>query len=207
IEAARELVVEPTPSAPPEVRKTVTIVFSDIVESTQLSTDLDPEVFRRLMSRYFDEMRGIVERHGGIVEKYIGDAIMAVFGATTHELVRDAVTVEAAGERTLKHGRKTSAVRVVAVDLQASGHTRRFDSPLVGRDRQLGVLRTVFRGAVDDSACHLLTVLGAAGMGKSRLVQEFLATLEPEAFVLRGRCLPYGEGITYWPLAEVVRDL
>ena len=89
----------------------------------------------------------------------------------------------------------------------STGRVSRLDSPLVGRDRPLGTLTTVFGAAATDRACHLVTVLGAAGVGKSRLVREFAEELGDEASVVTGRCLPYGEGITYWPLAEVVRDM
>ena len=274
-----------------DVRKIVTVVFSDLVDSTSLSVQFDPEALKGLMSRYFEEMSGVVERHGGIVEKYIGDAVLAVFGipvlheddalravraaaemrealevlneslestwgvrlaarigvntgeviagdhsqghlfvtgeavnvakrleeaaATgeiligeeTHELVRDAVLVEPGGRRASKRAETIDALRLVAVLGHGDGHARRFDSPLVGRERQLGALRTVYENAASDRACHLLTVLGTAGVGKSRLVQEFVAALGDEVTVLKGRCLPYGEGVTYWPLAEVVREL
>jgi predicted ATPase/DNA-binding SARP family transcriptional activator len=84
---------------------------------------------------------------------------------------------------------------------------RAFSSPLVGRTQQLRTLNAAFDAATSDRGCHLVTVLGTAGVGKSRLVDEFTARLGGRATVLRGRCLPYGEGITYWPLNEVVRDL
>ena len=84
---------------------------------------------------------------------------------------------------------------------------RRFDSPLVGREQQLGVLRSAFASVVHHRTCRLLTVLGPAGIGKSRLVQQFADDLGEEATVLHGHCLPYGEGITYWPLTEVVREI
>lgn len=84
---------------------------------------------------------------------------------------------------------------------------RRFDSPLVGRERPLTALRNAFAGVVQHRACHLLTVVGPAGIGKSRLVQEFAHELGPEATVLHGHCLPYGEGITYWPLTEIVQQI
>jgi predicted ATPase len=87
------------------------------------------------------------------------------------------------------------------------GSARRFESPLVGRERQLGVLQSAFASVVQDRTCRLLTVLGPAGIGKSRLVQEFASGLGAEATVLHGHCLPYGEGITYWPLTEVVREI
>jgi predicted ATPase len=85
--------------------------------------------------------------------------------------------------------------------------TRRFDSPLVGREHQLDALQNVFASVVHNRTCHLLTLLGPAGIGKSRLVQEFVGELGAEATVLHGHCLPYGEGITYWPLTEVVRQI
>jgi predicted ATPase len=86
-------------------------------------------------------------------------------------------------------------------------HARRFDSPLVGREQQLGALRSAFASVLHHRTCHLLTVLGPAGIGKSRLVQQFADELGDEATVLHGHCLPYGEGITYWPLTEVVREI
>ena len=109
--------------------------------------------------------------------------------------------------RRRERGDSIGALRLVAVRPDLNGRTPRLDSPLVGRDRQLGTLSAVFTAAVSDRACHLVSVLGAAGVGKSRLAREFIDGLGDEATVLRGRCLPYGEGITYWPLAEVVRDV
>ena len=96
---------------------------------------------------------------------------------------------------------------MVDIRAHAPGLARRFDSPFVGRERQRSVLATVFGQAVSETACHLLTVLGDAGVGKSRLVREFTSRLAGGVTVLRGRCLPYGEGITYWPLAEIVREI
>jgi predicted ATPase/class 3 adenylate cyclase len=275
----------------PDARKTVTILFTDIVDFSRLSLSLDPEALRNLLSRYFGELSAVVQRHGGIVEKYIGDAIMAVFGVPllheddalravraavemrdtlailnhefeagwgvrlvnrigintgevvagdntqgylsvageavnvakrleeaataneiligepTHRLVRDAVVVEPSGPRVLKHGATIHALVVVEVLAHAPGLARRFDSPFVGRERQRALLETLFRNAVGDRTCHLVTVLGDAGVGKSRLVREFASDLAEDVTVLHGRCLPYGEGITYWPLAEIVREL
>jgi len=281
----------PVSEAPPrDERKIVTVLFADLVGSTRLGRQLDPEALRRLMSRYFEEMRAVLERHGGRVEKYIGDAVMAAFGVpvlheddalravraavemrerlsslndeierawgirlmarigvntgeviagdssqghpfvtgeavnaakrleevaesnevligdTTHRLVRDTVRVEPVGQRTTKGNESIGAFRVVEVLAGASGRARRFDSPLVGRERQLGSLVTAFTSAATDRGCHLFTVLGSAGVGKSRLVEEFVKGLLDSVTVLRGRCLPYGEGITYWPLAEVARE-
>ena len=121
--------------------------------------------------------------------------------------MRDAVLVERGDSRTVKHGEAVDGLSLLAVFAHAPGRFRRFDSPFVGRERQRAALQSVFENAVSDRACHLLTVLGGAGVGKSRLVQEFVESLGNEVTVLRGRCLPYGEGITYWPLAEVVKDV
>ena len=274
-----------------DVRKTVTILFADLVSFSRLSLALDPEAVRNLLALYFGEQSAIVRRHGGTVEKYIGDAIMAVFGVPTlHEddalravraavemrsalaelnreleagwgvrlasrigvntgeviaadhtqgqhfvtgeavnlakrleeaaganeiliaeatfrLVRDAVMVEPSGPRMLKHGETAHARTVLAVLAHAPGLARRFDSPFVGREHQLALLNSAFGAMVRDRACYLLTVLGSAGIGKSRLVREFTRGLAGDVTVLRGRCLPYGEGITYWPLAEMVREI
>ena len=129
-----------------------------------------------------------LEEAAGAGEILIDDA--------THRLVRDFVDAEPAdlGSRVL--------------ELRASAERpRKLDSPLVGRAQQIEGLSSAVAAAVADRACHLVTVLGAAGVGKSRLVDDFVDGLGGRACVLRGRCLPYGEGITYWPLAEVVRDL
>ncbi len=124
----------------------------------------------------------------------------------TLRLIRDSVTVEPAplGER--RDGQEPAAYVLGALRTErarAGGRT----SPLVGRTRQMDSLSGVFDAAVGDRVCHLVTVLGPAGVGKSRLVDEFTASLGGGATVLRGRCLSYGEGITYWPLSELVRDL
>ena len=91
--------------------------------------------------------------------------------------------------------------------LLVPARARRFASPLVGREQQLGALRSAFASVQQNRACHLLTVLGPAGIGKSRLVEEFVSEVGAEATVLHGHCLPYGEGITYWPLTEIVREI
>jgi predicted ATPase/class 3 adenylate cyclase len=274
-----------------DVRRTVTILFNDIVDSSRLSLALDPEALQNLLVRYFGEMSAIVRRHGGIVEGYIGDEIMAIFGVptlheddalravraavemrealvilnheleagwsvqldhrigintgevvtgdplrgprfltgeavriakrleeaaspgeiligeATHRLVRDAVVVAPSGLRTLKHGETIHALVLIEVVAHAPGFARHFEAPFVGRTRQSAALSVMFGAATSANACHLLTVLGDAGVGKSRLILEFTAALASQATVLRGRCLPYGEGITYWPLAEIVREI
>jgi class 3 adenylate cyclase/tetratricopeptide (TPR) repeat protein len=275
---------------PVEVRKTVTIVFSDLKGSTSLGEALDSESLREVMTRYFDAMKRELERHGGTIEKYIGDAVMAVFGlpriheddalravraaagmqralaelndellrvwgvrltnrtgvntgevvsgdATdgqrlvtgdpvntaarleqaapanevligdlTYQLVRDAVTVEAVEPLELKgKAERVPAYRLVGVRGD-DGVTRRSDMPMVGREAELAILRSAFDEATAHGATRLVTVLGDAGVGKSRLIGEFLGSIADEAHTFRGRCLPYGEGITFWPLTEIARE-
>nr|MBA3366923.1 AAA family ATPase [Actinomycetota bacterium] len=258
-----------------EQRKVVTVLFCDVAGSTALGESLDAEALRALLARYFQRMKSIVERHGGLVEKFIGDAVMAVFGLpavheddavralqaaaemqlalpelgiegrigvcsgevvtgteerlatgdavnvaarlqqaaqpgetllgeTTLRLARDAVEVEPVEPLALKGKREpVPAWRLVAVSTAAA--ERRFDSPLVGRERELGALAEAWERACGGTGCELVTVVGAAGVGKSRLAAEFLAAAE--ATVVRGRCLSYGEGITYWPVVEVLKQL
>ena len=255
----------------------MTVLFCDVSGSTELGERLDPEALRALLARYFEQMKQIVERHGGSVEKFIGDAVMAVFGVpvvheddalralraavemrealpelgiqgrigvTTGEVVTgtderlatgDAVNVAARleqaaqpgeiliGEKTLQLARdavevepieplslKGKAHPVVAHRLLAvhggEGFTRHMGSPMVGRETESRRLRDAFDQSLVGRSCQLFTILGAAGVGKSRLVAEFLGSLE-DTVVVRGRCLPYGEGITYWPVVEVVKQL
>ncbi len=274
-----------------EARKVVTIVFADVSGSTRLGERLDPEALRRVMGRYFDAMAEVIERHGGIVEKFIGDAVMAVFGIprlheddalravraaaemrqalaglnealqrehraeftarigvntgevvtgdsssgqrlvtgaavnvaarleqaaapgeillgdTTRALVKDAVDVEAVDPLELKgKADRVPAFRLVGVRAEAAGHKRHLDSPMVGRDKELDMLAGALDRAITERTSHLFTLLGPAGVGKSRLVAEFLNGPAVEATRLRGRCLSYGEGITFYPLAEVIQQ-
>jgi class 3 adenylate cyclase/tetratricopeptide (TPR) repeat protein len=268
---------EATPAR--EVRKTVTVLFCDVVGSTALGERVDPEPLRRLMGSYYEQMRAIVERHGGRVEKFIGDAVMAVFGIPqsheddalravrasaemhaaaaplelgirigintgevvtgegetlvtgdavnvaarleqaaspgetligggTLQLVRDAVETEATEPLALKgKAEPLQAHRVLALDPDAPSAMRRLDRPMVGRARELERMLGDFEHSVEGRACHMFTLLGPAGVGKSRLVRAFVDALGEDARVLRGRCLPYGEGITYWPVVEVLIQL
>jgi hypothetical protein len=100
-----------------------------------------------------------------------------------------------------------AAYRLLHVDPDSAGLTRHLDSPLVGRDRELQRLRDDFEHAVTQRSSHLFTLLGAPGVGKSRLVEEFVRGIADHARMVRGRCLHYGEGITYWPLVEVLLQL
>jgi class 3 adenylate cyclase/tetratricopeptide (TPR) repeat protein len=263
-----------TAAAPREIRKTMTVLFCDVTASTALGESTDPEALRALLARYFERMRTIVESHGGTVEKFIGDAVMAVFGIpkaheddalracraavemrdalpelgirgrigvntgevvtgtserlatgdavnvaarfeqaaapgevligeATHALVRSAVVAESVEQLTLKgKSEPVSALRLVSVlDVPERSHLSRF----VGREPELGQLAEAWARVQAQARCELVTVVGDAGVGKSRLVAEALAAVEGR--VVRGRCLPYGEGITYWPVVEVVKQL
>ena len=272
-----------------DVRKVVTVVFADVTGSTALGERLDPEALRRVMGRYFDEMAAVIGRHGGTVEKFIGDAVMAVFGiprlheddairavrATaemrdalerlnedlvrehgeglaarigvntgevvagdptagqrlvtgdavnvaarleqaaapgevllgepTYRLVKDAVEVEPVDALELKgKEQRVPAFRLLGVSADAAGHERHLDSPMVGRSKELSLLEHALERAVAERTSHLFTLMGPAGVGKSRLVYEFLDGAAVGATVLRGRCLSYGDGITLFPLAEVI---
>ena len=265
---------EPAAAVPSEQRKTVTVLFCDLSGSTALGETLDPERLRAILSRYFEEMKAIVERHGGSVEKFIGDAVMAVFGVPavheddalravraavemraalpelglegrigvmTGEVVTgtaerlatgDAVNVAARLEQAAQPGEVLigqptlalvhDAVEVESIEpLALKGKTepvpayrllavhdapeRRHGARFVGRERELAVIREVWERVLTEWRCELVTVVGDAGVGKSRLVAEMLATIDATA--VRGHCLPYGEGITYWPVVVVFDDI
>jgi class 3 adenylate cyclase/tetratricopeptide (TPR) repeat protein len=257
-----------------EQRKTVTVLFCDLTGSTALGDALDPEQLRGLLVRYFERMKEIVERHGGSVEKFIGDAVMAVFGVPvvheddalralraavemrdalpelglqgrigvmTGEVVTgtqerlatgDAINVAARLENAAPPGEVLVGAPTLALvggaaefepvgPLELKGKSepvpayrlllvrgpleRRHESRFVGRERELQILRECWERVRDERRCELVTLVGDAGVGKSRLAVEALAAID--AKVVRGRCLPYGAGITYWPVVEVVKQL
>ena len=129
-----------------------------------------------------------------------------LIGEETLRLVRDAVVAEPVPPLEVKgKSEPLAAFRLVEVTAGVAGVARRLDSPMVGRERELARLRQTFEAAIADRSCQLFTILGTPGVGKSRLVEEFLGSLGA-ATVLRGRCLPYGEGITFFPVGEVVKE-
>ena len=280
-----------------ELRKVVTIVFSDLKGSTSLGEALDPEAVREVEARYFEAMRAPLLAHGGTLEKYIGDAIMAVFGfpkvreddalravraahgmqralaalnvelereygvtlanrtgvntgpvvansdpnanqqivtgdtvnvaarleqsapaqevligELTYQLVRDHVVIEAVEPLELKgKAERVPAYRLVDVRAAAS-KVREEDTGrgaptlFVGRAAELARLTEALEDAEEFRVCRVRVVVGDAGVGKSRVVREFRMLAAERALVLRGRCLPYGDGITFWPLVEIVRE-
>ena len=273
-----------------EERKVLTVVFCDLKDSTALGERLDPEALGEVLDLYFTALTRVLKRHGGSIQKFIGDAIVAAFGlpvvheddalravraasemldalarlnrqltagygvalevrigvhtgdvvirsgsneqqlltgdtlntaarleqaagsgeillgAPTYRLVRDAVEAERTAPMDLKG--KADAVeahRLVRVfgDEQSS---RRHDAPMVGREAEQETLEAAYLEAVRLGRCTLLTVFGEAGVGKSRLVRALLDATAGEALRLRGRCLAYGEGTTFWPMVAVVRE-
>ncbi len=251
--------LEAPASAAAETRKTVTVLFIDATSSTALGERLDPESLRAVMTRYFDVMREVIEFHGGSVEKFIGDAVMAVFGvptvheddalracraaieiherlgeldaairsergasvewrigintgevvagdptagqrivtgdavnvaarleaaaapgeillgAETHALVREDVTADPVEALALKgKAEPVPAWRLTAVSGAVGRRVRPLEAPLVGRRRPLRLLDEAYQEAVEERICHLFTIIGVAGVGKSRLVDEFV---------------------------------
>ena len=130
-----------------------------------------------------------------------------LLGRETYELVRDSVSVDEGSSLVLK-GKRLPVTAYRLIDITAFGERpNRADPPLVGRADEIRQMREAFDLAVTQRACRLLTVTGTAGAGKSRLASEFVTGIEGEAITIEGRCLPYGDGITFWPVAEAVREL
>jgi class 3 adenylate cyclase len=264
-----------------EQRKVVTVLFADVVGSTAMAAQTDPEVVRSVMARYFQRIVDISNAYGGTVEKFAGDAAMVVFGVPavhdddaeravraaieirdgaadlpvrvgvntgeavtaarddrqfmvsgdavnvaarlqqgaepgevvvghlTERLTRNVIEYEAREPVTAK-GKSEPLVAFRArrprsqVPAQARG-VEGLQAALVGRDRELRLLLDTYARTATDRRPHLFTLVGSAGVGKSRLVSEALASLAGSgATLLRGRCLPYGRGVTYWPVVEMV---
>jgi class 3 adenylate cyclase/tetratricopeptide (TPR) repeat protein len=274
-----------------EARKVVTLVFADVSDSTALGERLDPESVRWVMSGFFELARGVLERHGGTVEKFIGDAVMAAFGIprvreddalrgvraaaelrdetrefgqeverrygvgigvrigvntgevvagdvatgqafasgdavnlaarleqvaapgevllseATMSLVRDAVAVEPLEPLGLKgKSERVPAWRLVDVVPGRPGVSRRLDAPLIGRESELAQLRACWQTTVDEHDVRVVTVVAPAGTGKSRLIAELATSVQPDATVVAGGCLSYGEGIAFWPIRQALRQ-
>jgi class 3 adenylate cyclase/tetratricopeptide (TPR) repeat protein len=269
-------------------RKLATLLFADLVGSTELGAAQDPERTRALLDRFYDAMAAEIEAAGGTVEKFVGDAVMAAFGApaaqedhaeralhaalamrrrleelfgdtltlrigvNTGEVVvgraregssfvtGDAVNVAArlqqaaepgeilAGERTVgnargafefgepasidakgKPGGVTCRPVLRALSLMRPRGVSGLRRTFVGRDRELAALKAAYRRVIDGGSPHVMTITGEAGVGKTRLLREFweqLASEAPEPLRRTGRCLPYGQGITYWPLGEILKE-
>ena len=279
----------PAPQPAGATRKTVTVLFCDLTGSTELGEPLDPESLRGLMTRWYAAMREPVERHSGTLEKFIGDALMAVFGVpqvheddalravraavemherlarlneelaaegrpllqirigitsgevitsddatavvtgaavttakrlqeaaapgeiligdATRQLVENAAELEPVDPVQAKGKKKpVAAWRVIGTIEGAEPFARRLDTPLVDRADELALLHDELAEAERGRTCRLVTVYGAAGIGKSRLAAELVAQVAGRAAVVSARCLPYGDGITFLPLTELVRS-
>jgi DNA-binding SARP family transcriptional activator len=283
------LLEAPGPAKPAmQYRRLASILFVDVVESMALGERLDPEALGSVQRRYFETVSAALTRHGGTVEKYAGDAVMAAFGvpvsheddalraaraafeiqagieALNEQLVRDhGIALEirigiAAGEvvatsaeggqrfvagdpvgisarlqreaepgeivvgevvaRLIDHaaqleardaleipGRQVPFATYVLREITsvAPAFERHLDAPLVGRKRELAAVRKTLKRAIETGSPRLVVVTGPAGIGKSRLAEEF-ARRAKGVTRLSGRCLSYGDGITYWPLRELL---
>ena len=264
-----------------EMRKLVTVFFCDLADSTALGERLDPEFIRHVQQLYFDAIEELIVAHGGLVEKFVGDAVMAVFGLpSAHEddalrAVRAAAAIRerlpelhtdsglelayrtginsgevvTGGGRTLATGDAVNVaarleqaaepgeillgaetVRLLGSSVEAellvplqlrgkaepveayrfralAGEEKKVSSFFVGRERELSVLADALQRVSEEHELHLFTLMGPAGIGKSRLAAEFTRSLQEQTTVVRGRCLSYGQAITYWPLIEALRAL
>ena len=265
-------------------RKRITVLFADLAGSTAMQEALDPEMVRRLMGRWSSAMRTAIERHGGLIDHFAGDGIVATWGVQmvreddavraltaawamrtaltgineeleprlgmrlrmrtglhtgdvvisaegfivgdtmntaarieqnapegevliselTYQLVRDHAAFRALEPIAAKG--KSAPVRVwqlLSLQAPAAGPSM----PFVGRGPELGVLHATLEAAIAERACRAATVVGSPGLGKSRLVAEFVGGLEGRARVVRASCPAYGDGMTYAPVAELVRGL
>jgi class 3 adenylate cyclase/tetratricopeptide (TPR) repeat protein len=282
----------PARTAPTSERRLVSVLFADLVGFTALSEERDAEEVRELLSRYFDAGRQVIDRFGGTVEKFIGDAVMAVWGTPVareddaERAVRAAldivdavaalgaeigqqglraraavmtgeasVTVGAEGEGMVAGDLVNTASRVQALAdpgaVLVGERTRRateaaiayedagsrglrgkaegvmlaralrvtgarggvgksagLEAPFVGREREFRLVKELFHATAEERRPRLISVVGLPGIGKSRLsweLEKYLDGLVDNVWWHRGRCLPYGEGVSYWALAEMVR--
>jgi class 3 adenylate cyclase/tetratricopeptide (TPR) repeat protein len=258
-------------------RKLATVLFADLVGSTELAAGQDPEVTRRRVTRFFDGVQRCIETHGGTVEKFAGDAVMAAFGIpqaheddaeravragfgimehvgdlglearigiesgevvvdeadstfatgeavnvaarlqqaagrneilmgeSAHRLTEGRIETEVIGPLELRGFRKPIAAYKAVCTVDGLPATPAISAPFVGRESELDLLENTFERTLRDRRPHVFTVYGEPGVGKSRLIREFVAGVEGST-ILVGRALPYGEGITYWPLAEMVKS-
>jgi class 3 adenylate cyclase/tetratricopeptide (TPR) repeat protein len=276
---------------PTQEFRIVTVVFCDVVKSTELERELDPQPMQQLLARYGESVRRALGGRGASVGKRHGDGFMAAFGVPelheddalravraaaelraaldelarevrqrrglefhvrlgvntgnvlvrdagtleeeltgtavnlakrfeeaagageillgeeTYRLVADAVRAEPAGPLTVKGVAEEQEVwRLLEVLPDRLGRARRLVAPMVGRGREQELLLRLFQRAAAEGSCHLVTVLGSAGVGKSRLVDEFVGGLGDQASVLRGHCPAFGDSVTMWPMVEVVRQ-
>src|SRR5258708_1416213 len=204
----------------PEERKLVTILFADVSGSTTLGERLDPEDVRALMSQYYAHAQRLIPEHGGTLEKFIGDAAMAVFGlphAHGNDAERGASerTVAAAesgflfGEARLGEVKgKARPLRVFPlVGPRPARQMKR--PPFIGRRQDLAQLNLLWERALEEQRPQLVSIVAPAGTGKTRLLEEFLAQLDPAAGwkVATARCLPYGQTLAYWPLRPLLDAL
>ncbi len=279
----------PAGAPPATERRLVSILFADLVGFTTLADDSDPEAVREFLGRYFELAQDVVERYGGSIEKFIGDAVMAVWGTPTvreddaeravraaldlvaavpalradrpqaraavltgeaaavigargqgmvaGDLVNtasrlqaaappgtvlvgeatlraagDAIVFEAAGEQLLR-GKAAPvpawhAVRVVA-GRRGAGRSSRVEPPFVGRDEELQLLRDLLHATTRDGRARLASVVGIAGIGKTRLaweLEKYVDGVAADIYWHRGRSPAYGEGLAYWALGEMVRE-
>ncbi len=279
----------PTPArkTPTAERRLVSVLFADLVGFTALSEDRDAEEVRELLSRYFESCQRLIDLYGGTVEKFIGDAVMAVWGTpvaqeddaeravragldlvasvtelhpdllaragvltgeaavtlgadgqgmvagdlvntasrvqaeaepgtvlvgeATKRLTEAAIAYEDAGEHELKGKSEPVALyRALRVTAHRGGALKAagLEPPFVGRERELRLVKELFHASAEEKKAHLVSVIGTGGMGKSRLtweLEKYLDGLAESVYWHRGRCVAYGEGVTYWALTEMVR--
>jgi class 3 adenylate cyclase/tetratricopeptide (TPR) repeat protein len=282
--------LKPSPAAEEGELKVVTVVFCDVVRSTELSEQLGLETLQRTMDRFAETARRVLGGHGGTPGKRHGDSVMAAFGIPvahdddalravraglelqkaleplaeeldrehgvklqvrvgintgrvlvheadsleeritgpavnvarrleeagdpggvligeeTYQLVRDAVRTEEVKSLSLQGvAEPVSAFRVLEVLPGKPGRIPRLRAPMLGRDLEHDLLHALFSRVVAERSCHLVTILGRAGVGKTRLADEFGRGLDDRAQVLRGHCLEYGDAVTFWPVVQIVR--